>query len=50
MCEKCEALDKKIAHYREIAGRVNDKLVLEGIERLIRNFEAEKREFHQESR
>jgi FAD/FMN-containing dehydrogenase len=48
VCEKCEELDGRINHYRQIARGVSDKLALEGIEQLIRDMEAKKRELHPE--
>jgi hypothetical protein len=35
MCEKCTELESKVAHYREMATRIQDDLTLEGITRLI---------------
>ena len=35
MCEKCTELESKVAHYREMATRIQDELTLEGITRLI---------------
>lgn len=48
MCEKCDAIDRKIDHYRWIAGQLNDKRTIEGIDELIRQHEAEKRALHPE--
>ncbi len=35
MCEKCTELESKVAHYREMATRIQDRLTLDGITRLI---------------
>ena len=35
MCEKCSELESKVAHYREMATRIQDQLTLDGITRLI---------------
>lgn len=35
MCEKCDELDNKIAHYRRLAGQITDKQTLDGIAGLI---------------
>ena len=35
MCEKCTELESKVAHYREMAVRIQDELTLDGITRLI---------------
>jgi hypothetical protein len=48
MCEKCEELDKKVEHYRQLAARVRDPLLTEGVGKLIEEIEAQKAEFHPE--
>jgi len=48
MCDQCNQLDKRIAHYREMALHVLDKQILEGIGLLIAKFEADKRALHPE--
>ena len=45
ICDQCNQLDKRIAHYREMALHVLDKQILEGIGLLIAKFEADKRGF-----
>ena len=35
MCEKCTELELKVAHYREMATRIQDELTLVGIAKLI---------------
>jgi hypothetical protein len=46
MCDRCEELDKKIEHYRQLAARVCDPLLTEGIGKLIEETEAQKATFH----
>ena len=48
MCEKCIELDKKIEHYRQLAERVRDPLLTEGVGQLIEEIEAQKAAFHPE--
>jgi hypothetical protein len=48
MCEKCEAIDKRIGHYREMAAHLTDALTLEGIGILIAKLEADKKALHTE--
>ncbi|HWO28327.1 MAG TPA: hypothetical protein VNO32_05975 [Candidatus Acidoferrum sp.] len=48
MCEKCIELDKKIKHYRQLAERVGDPLLTEGVGKLIEEIEAQKAAFHPE--
>jgi hypothetical protein len=48
MCDKCEELDKKIEHYRQLAARVRDPLLTEGVDKLIEEMEAQKTAFHPE--
>jgi hypothetical protein len=48
MCDRCEELDKKIAHYRQLAGRVPDPLLIEGAGKLIEEMEAQEATFHPE--
>lgn len=35
VCEKCTELALKVAHYRDMAARIQDELTLDGITRLI---------------
>ena len=46
MCEKCDQIDKKIEHYRQIQRAVMDKLTADGTEELIAGLEAEKAALH----
>jgi hypothetical protein len=43
MCDKCEELDKKIEHYRQLAARVRDPLLTEGVDKLIEEMKLKKR-------
>jgi hypothetical protein len=45
MCEKCDEVDRKIAHYRELASRVLDQQTQDGIAELIEKATAEKAAF-----
>jgi hypothetical protein len=46
MCEKCIELAKKIENYRQLAARVRDPLLTEGVGKLIEEMEAQKAAFH----
>lgn len=35
MCEKCAEIDLRIARYKHIASRINDRIALDGIAELI---------------
>ena len=48
MCEKCEAIDKRIGHYREMGIHLTDTQTLEGIGILIAKLEADKKALHPE--
>jgi hypothetical protein len=48
MCEKCVELDRKIEHYRYMASRITDRLMLEGIKELIERMQAQKAALHPE--
>lgn len=48
MCDKCENIDEKIAHYRGLASRVTDRIANEGIKGLIDELLAEKNGIHPE--
>jgi hypothetical protein len=50
MCDKCEELDKKIEPCRQLAERVRDPLLTEGVGKLIEEMEAQKAAFHPEQR
>jgi hypothetical protein len=48
VCDRCEELDKKIAHFRQLAARVLDPLLTEGVGKMIEEMEAQKATFHPE--
>jgi hypothetical protein len=48
MCWRCDEIDKKIEHYRGLAGRITDERTLKGIDLLIEKLGAAKKEFHPE--
>ena len=48
MCEKCEELDDKIEHYRNLRARVTDRQTNEGIGELIEDMLAQKAALHPE--
>ncbi|QOZ69124.1 hypothetical protein WN72_24495 [Bradyrhizobium arachidis] len=45
-CEKCVPLDKQIARYRFLEGRINDQKALDGIKRLIAELHDKKKANH----
>jgi hypothetical protein len=45
MCEKCDELDRKIAHYQRLAGRIIDQQTQNGIAELLEKMKAEKATF-----
>jgi hypothetical protein len=49
MCSKCDELDAKIEHYRQLSKMLTDRIMLEGLEVLIDKCEAEKKALHPES-
>jgi hypothetical protein len=48
MCEKCIEIDGKIEHYRRLASRIDDQLILDGIKELIERMKAQKAALHPE--
>jgi hypothetical protein len=50
MCEKCAEVDDQISRLRQIAGLILDRSVLSGIELLIEQCEAKKRELQCEQK
>jgi hypothetical protein len=46
MCDKCEQLDKKIEHFRQLAMRIMDPQLSEGIDKLIKEMQAQKAALH----
>jgi hypothetical protein len=50
MCETCVELDKKIEHYRNMASRITDQQMLDGIKVLIEQMQAQKVALHPEQK
>jgi hypothetical protein len=48
MCEKCDKIDQRIAHLKDMAHHTLDRQMLDGIDRLVCGLEAEKIELHPE--
>jgi hypothetical protein len=48
MCDKCIELDKKIAHFQDLATRLADSATLEGTQKLIEEMHAQKAALHPE--
>ncbi len=48
MCWRCDEIEKAIEHYRLLAGRITDERSLKGVDFLIAELEAEKKEIHSE--
>ena len=46
MCDKCKALDDRIAHYRRVAAAITDRQTLDGLQKLIAEAEAQKAALH----
>jgi hypothetical protein len=46
MCEKCAEIDLRIARYKHIASRINDRIALDGIAELIEAALAKKAAIH----
>jgi hypothetical protein len=46
LCEKCKDIDDKMARYRRLSRAVNDKPVMESLDRLIADLELEKAALH----
>jgi hypothetical protein len=46
MCMRCEAIDVKLAHYRELSSFIMNRWKLDSIDVLIATMEAEKKELH----
>ena len=49
MCEKCELIDERIAHYKRLARAITDPLMLAKIRVLLRQMDAEKIALHPEN-
>lgn len=50
MCDKCNELDKKIAHYSKLSASITDQLTVERLLALIAEMEAQKIVFHPEQK
>jgi hypothetical protein len=50
MCDKCDELDGKIAHYRKLTPVISDRLTIEGIADRIKEMEAQKAQLHPEQK
>jgi hypothetical protein len=48
MCEKCVEIEAKIARYRRIESRMTDQALLDGINELVAQLEAQKKDLHPE--
>jgi hypothetical protein len=48
MCEQCVEIDKKIDHYHQMASRITDQPMLDGIMELIERMQAQKVALHPE--
>jgi hypothetical protein len=48
MCDKCKALDDKIEQYRRLAAAITDRQMLDGLQKLIAEAEAQKAALHPE--
>jgi hypothetical protein len=46
MCEKCDQIDKKIEHYRQMMRAIPDQLTVDRTEELITEMEAQKAALH----
>ena len=48
MCDKCSEIDRKIAHFKDLAVRILDPQTLDGIAALIAEQEDQKATLHPE--
>jgi hypothetical protein len=48
VCDKCIEHDGKIDHYKQIASRMEERAMLDGIKALIAGLQAEKAALHPE--
>ena len=46
MCDTCDQLDERIAHYRRVMSAMTDQLTIERIAALVSELEARKAELH----
>jgi len=49
MCSKCRELDRKIEYYRQMAGSLDDEIMLEGMSILIAKYHGDKQALHPET-
>jgi hypothetical protein len=50
MCEKCKAIDAQIASCKRLKGQVTDKLLVDGLATLLKDYSAEKVALHAEAK
>lgn len=50
MCDKCDEIDRKIAHFKDLAARILDPQTRDGIAELIAEQEAQKATLHPEQK
>ncbi len=50
MCDKCDELDKKIEHYRQILLSIGDQITVERLAGLIGDLQAQKAALHPEQK
>ena len=50
MCDKCIELDKRTAHFKDLAMRIMDPQTLEGARKLIEDLQAQKAALHPEQK
>ena len=50
MCDKCDELDKKIGHLRDLAARLLDQKTTDGIAKLAQELLDQKARLHPEER
>jgi hypothetical protein len=48
MCEKCVEIDRRIAHLKDMASSIFDQQMLDGIDSLVAELEAQKTKLHPE--
>jgi hypothetical protein len=45
MCDKCDEIDRKVAHYKQLASPITDQQTLNGIGELLEKMAVEKTAF-----
>ena len=48
MCEWCDRIEKTIAHYRWVKRQINDRQLIEAIDRLVTELALQKAALHSE--